>query len=199
MKRLTLLASLFVVAVAFSTPAMAFNVVNASWTEVCVFSTTCSVTVTDYAPTILGSGRLQTRIYQGQPGSAGAGKYVYEYRVDLTQVAGITYPPSVDYVAIYNTGSLLNFDYNFDGNSSDQVYNVTSGGLGSKAVTSAFLSSGYSYFQLNPAVYAGSYPGGGESSFFFGFASNYAPTLRTIWVHTDSGWVSVTGYAPNAP
>jgi len=199
MKRLTLFVSLLLVAVAFSTPAMAYNLVNSSWTEVCVFSTTCSVTVTDYSSTVLGSGKLQSRIYTGQPGSTGAGKYVYEYRVDLTQVAGITYPPSVDYVAIYNAGSLLQFDYNFDGNATDQVYVITSGGVGTKGLGSAYLSGGWSYFWINPPVYAGSYPGNGESSYFFGFASNYPPVLRTIYVHTDSGWVGVTGYAPNAP
>ena len=199
MKRLTLFVSLLLAVVAFATPAMAYNLVNSSWTQVCVFSTTCSVTVTDYPPTTLRSGKLQTRIYHGQPGSTGAGKYVYEYRVDLTQVAGVTYPPSVDYVAIYNAGPLLQFNYNFDATATDQVYVVTSGGLGTKGLASAYLSGGWSYFYINPAVYAGSYPGGGESSYFFGFASDYAPTLRTIWVHTDTGWVSVTGYAPNVP
>src|ERR1041385_3774360 len=168
MKRLALLMSLLIVV---SVPAFGYNLVNSSWTEVCVFSTTCSVTVTDYSPTILGSGKLQTRIYQGQPGSTGAGKYVYEYRVDLTQVAGVTYPPSVDSVAIWNTSTPLQFDYNFDGNATDQVYVITSGGLGTKGLVSSYLSGGWSYFNLNP-VYAGSYPGGGESSYFFGFASN---------------------------
>ena len=196
MKRLVFIVSLLAFA---SFPAFGYNLVNASWTEVCVFSTTCSVTVTDYSPTILGSGKLQTRIYQGQPGSTGAGKYVYEYRIDLTQVAGITSIPYADQVAIYNTGTPLMFDYNFNGVATDQVYNITSGGLGTKGLSAAFLSGGWTYLNMSSPVYGGSFPGDGESSYFFGFASNYAPTLRTIWVHTDSGWVSVTGYAPNAP
>ena len=61
-----------------------------------------------------------------------------------------------------------------------------------------FLSGGYSYWVLNP-VAGGSYPGGGESSYFFGVVSDYPPTLRTVWVHTDTGWVSMTGYAPQYP
>jgi hypothetical protein len=198
MKRLSLFVSLFIFTLA-AVPAMAYNLVNSSWTEVCVFSTTCSVTVTDHTSPVLGSGFLQSRIYQGQPGSTGAGKYVYEYRVDLRQVAGVTYPPYVDYVAIYNAGSLLQFDYNFDSNATDQVYVITSGGMGTKGLASSFLLSGWSYFYINPPVYAGSYPGGGESSYFFGFASNYPPVLRNISVHTDTGWVTVTGYAPNVP
>lgn len=197
MKRLSLV-SLFIVSLA-AVPAMAYNVANSSWTEVCVFSTTCSITVTDYSSPVLGNGFLQSRIYQGQPGSTGAGKYVYEYRVDLRQVVGSTYPPSVDYVAIYNAGPLLQFDYNFDANATDQVFVITSGGTGTKGLSSAFLVSPWSYFQFSSPIYAGSYPGGGESSYFFGFASNYPPTLRNISVHTDSGWVTVTGYAPNVP
>ncbi|HEY4642989.1 MAG TPA: hypothetical protein VIG78_06095 [Gemmatimonadaceae bacterium] len=196
MKRLALLVSLLAIA---SVPAFGYNLVNSSWTQVCVFSTTCSVTVTDYSPTILGSGKLQTRIYQGQPGSTGAGKYVYEYRIDLTQVAGLTSIPYVDEIAIYNTSTPLMFNYNFDAVSTDQVYVITSGGLGTKGLSSSFLSGGYSYFVTSSPIYGGNFPGDGETSYFFGFASNYPPTLRTIWVHTDTGWITVTGYAPNAP
>ena len=50
----------------------------------------------------------------------------------------------------------------------------------------------------NP-VGAGNYVGGGESSYFFGMVSDQAPVLRTVWVHLDSGWVSMTGYAPPTP
>jgi hypothetical protein len=35
----------------------------------------------------------------------------------------------------------------------------------------------------------------GESSYFFGLVSDQAPVLRTVWVHLDSGWVSMNVYA----
>jgi hypothetical protein len=79
------------------------------------------------------------------------------------------------------------------------VFNVASGGSGTKPVTAAFLSSGWSYFVLNSPVGAGSYQGGGESRYFFGLVSDQAPVLRTVWVHLDSGWVSMQGYAPPLP
>ncbi|MDQ3281656.1 MAG: hypothetical protein M3Q69_09610 [Acidobacteriota bacterium] len=194
---------LFLLAAALAVPAMALNVVNTSAPQInCVFTTTtpCTVSGTDYVSTFMGgAARLQSRIYQGAPGSTAAYKWVYQYRIDLTQVAGVTYPPSADQLAIYNFGPVLHYDYDFNGSSTDEVFNIASGGLGTKGVTSAYYSGSFLYFVLGSAVFAGSYPGGGESSYFFGVVSDYAPVLRTVWVHTDSGWVSMTGYAPQYP
>jgi hypothetical protein len=204
MVRLSLRIALFsLVILTLSAPAFAYNVVNTTWTVQCLFSPSCSVTVTDYGayfsvPGGSGNGHLQSRIYQGQPGTVGAGKWVYEYRIDMTQVAGLTYIPYADELAIYNWGTLRQYDFNSDGITTDQVFNKTSG-LGTRPVTSAFLSSGYSYFVLNSGVAAGNYVGGGESSYFFGMVSDQAPVLRQVWVHLDSGWVSMTGYAPPTP
>ncbi len=194
--------SFLVLAAALAAPAMALNVVNASAPQYnCIFTTAtpCTITVTDYVASFMGgSAKLQSRIFQGQAGSTAAGKWCYEYRIDLTQVVGITYVPWATELAIYNFGPVRQYDYNFDGNATDDVFNVSSGGTGTKPVTSAFVSGGFPYWALN-TVYGGSYPGGGESSYFFGVVSDYPPTLRTVWVDTDSGWVSMTGYAPQYP
>ena len=192
------------VTLALAAPMLAYDVVNTSWTVQCLFSPSCSVTVTDYVSEFAisggsGNGRLQSRIFQGQAGSTAAGKWIYEYRINLAPVAGITYTPYVDQLAIHSWGAVLTYDYNSNGIVTDDVFNITSGGVGTKPVTSAFLAAPWTYFVLNNPVYAGSYPGGGESSYFFGLLSNQAPVLRTMWVHTDSGWVSVTGYAPPLP
>jgi hypothetical protein len=186
------------VTLALAAPVFAYNVVNTSWTVNCLFSTSCSVGVTDYVSEFAisgasGNGRLQSRIFQGQAGSTAAGKWVYEYRINLGSVHGILYPPYVDYIAIDSWGALRAYDYNGDANATDEVFNVTSGGVGTKAVTSSFLWSPWTYFVLSSPVYVG------ESSYFFGLVSDRAPVLRQIWVHTDSGWVSVTGYAPPLP
>jgi hypothetical protein len=201
MSRAIRIALFSIVMFALAAPSFAYDVVNTSWTVQCLFSPTCIVTVTDYGSDFAvsggsGNGRLQSRIYQGKPGSAAAGKWIYEYRINLTQVAGILYVPYADQLAIANWGTPLTYDYNGNGIVTDDVFNITVGGIGSKAVTSTYLSGVWTYFNLSSPVYAGSYPGGGESSYFFGLLSNEAPVLRTIWVHTDSGWVAVTGYAP---
>jgi hypothetical protein len=198
MSRVSLRIALFsILALAMSAPAFAaYNVVNTSWTVNCIFSPTCSVTVTDYVASFAvsggsGNGQLQSRIFQSQDG-----RWVYEYRIIMTGVGGLTYPPYADQLAIYQWGTLQQYDFNSDGVATDQVFNVTSGGLGTKAVTTATLAGGWSYFNLSNPVYAGNYPGGGESSYFFGMVSTQAPALRTVWVHLDSGWVSMIGYAP---
>ncbi len=200
MSRTSLRIALFsLIALAMTAPAFAYNVVNTSWTVNCIFSPTCSVTVNDYVAEFAvsggsGNGRLQSRIFQSQDG-----RWVYEYRINLTQVGGLTYIPYANQLAIYQWGPLHPYDFNSDGIATDQVFNVTSGGLGTKAVTTAFLSGSWSYFNLSNPVYAGSSPGNGESSYFFGMVSTQAPVLRTVWVHLDSGWVAMQGYAPPLP
>ncbi|HYC90792.1 MAG TPA: hypothetical protein VEO54_16360 [Thermoanaerobaculia bacterium] len=192
------------VALALAAPAFAFNVVNTSWTVQCLFSTTCSVSVTDHVSEFpvsggSGNGRLQSRVFQGQAGTTGAGKWVYEYRINLGPVAGLTYMPYADYLAVDRWGAIRQYDYNGDGIATDEVFNITSGGIGTKAVTASWLTAPWTYFQLSNPVYSGSYPGGGESSYFFGLVSDRAPVLRSMWVHLDSGWVLVEGYAPPLP
>jgi hypothetical protein len=200
MPRLSLRLVLFVlVALSFTAPVFAYNVVNTSSSVSCLFSTTCSVVVTDYSSPVLGNGFLQSRIHQGQPGSTAAGKWVYRYRVDVRQVVGITYLPYVDQVAIPNLGPVRQYDYNFDSVATDQVFVITSGAVGTKGLASAYVFFAWSYFNFSSPIYSGSYPGGGESSYFFGFVSDAPPVLRNISVHTDSGWVTVTGYAPSTP
>jgi hypothetical protein len=192
------------VTLALAAPLFAYDVVNTSWTVQCLFSPSCSVTVTDYGSDFAisggsGNGRLQSRIFQGQAGSTAAGKWIYEYRINLTPVGGIVNVPYVDQMAIQTFGTVLTYDYNGNGIVTDDVFNITSGGVGTKAVTTAYLSLPWTYFVLNNRVYAGNYPGGGESSYFFGLLSDQAPVLRAVWIHTDSGWISVTGYAPPLP
>ncbi|HEX7809777.1 MAG TPA: hypothetical protein VF608_13665 [Thermoanaerobaculia bacterium] len=204
MTRLIRRLALSLAVLALTTPMFAYDVVNTSSSVTCLFSTTCSVSSTDHIASFAvsgasGSGQLQSRITQGQPGSVTAGKWIYQYRINLTAVAGITYIPYVDQLAIGDWGAVLTYDYDANGIVTDDVYNITSGALGTKPVTSAFLSTPWTYFILNNPVYAGSYPGGGESSYFFGLLSDRAPVLRSMWIHTDSGWISVTGYAPPVP
>ncbi|MGZ5432334.1 MAG: hypothetical protein ACXW5U_19155 [Thermoanaerobaculia bacterium] len=69
---------------------------------------------------------------------------------------------------------MLSYDYNFDFVATDQVFVVTAGGIGS-------------------------FPGDGESSYFFGLVSSYPPVTKTGWVYTDAGWVTVNVYAPQVP
>ena len=203
MSRSIRLILLSLVTFALSAPAFAYNVVNTSWTFQCLFSSTCSVSVTDYVYEFpvsggSGNGRLQSRVFQGQAGTTGANKWVYEYRINLGPVGGLTYPPSADMLAIERWGAIRQYDFNGDSVATDEVFNIT-GGTGTKPVTAAWFADPWNFFQLSNPVYAGNYPGGGESSYFFGLVSDRAPVLRYMWVHLDSGWVLVQGYAPPLP
>jgi hypothetical protein len=187
------------IALAVTAPALAYNLVNAdAMTLGCIFNPTpCSAPVTDNVayfsvPGGTGQGRLQSRIFQTWDG-----RWVYQYRVNMTYVGGITYVPWADQFAIANVGTLRRYDFNVDGVATDEVYNITSGSIGSQPVSSAFLSGSWSYFNIISRVYGGFSPGGGESSYFFGLVSDRAPVLRTVWVHLDTGWVSMQGYAPS--
>lgn len=180
--------------------AFALNVVNtSSSTLITNFSTTGSVTVTDMSSPILTNGFLQSRIFQAQPGSPAAGKWVYEYRVSLNNVVGITYIPYV-YAMQWDFGSFVStLDYNGDGIHADHLFVITSGAIGNVGVSSASVSPSGTRVNFGSGVYGGSYPGGGQSSYFFGLVSPYAPKVGTVTIYKDSGTEVVNAYVPNHP
>ena len=203
MSRLSLGIAFSVLVLGLAAPAHGLNVVSTDWHVNCVFSTTCSVYVTDYGYDFAvsgasGNGRLQSRIFQGQPGSTAAGKYVYQYRLIMTNAVGILYTPYVDQMAISSFGPVRQYDYNFDSVATDHVWWSTSS-IGTKGISSSTVFFGWTYFTFSSPIYSGSFPGDGESSRFFGLVSDYPPVIRNISVRTDSGWVTVQGYAPQYP
>ena len=191
---------------ALAAPAFGgYNVVNTSSSVNCLFSTTCTVSPTDYVYDFAitggnGHAHLQSRIYQGQPGSVAAGKWVYRYRIDLEDVTATgSILPYADALAISGFGPLRQYDYNFDTVATDHVFNVTVGGPGTKAVTSSYTLFGWTYFNYADPVYAGTSPGTGQMSYSFGVVSDYFPILRELRIHTSTGWLTVWGYAPSYP
>ena len=200
MTRSLRIASLLVLTLGLSLPAMAYTIVSTSAPSInCVFSTTCSVSVTDMVSTMSNGGKIQSRIFQGQPGSPAAGKYVYEYRINMSDAVGVLSIPWANALWIYDWGPVLSYDYNFDSVWTDQVFVVTSGGIGTKSPTSAGNVGAWINFQFSNAVFGGSFPGDGESSYFFGLVSSYPPVTKTGWIYTDAGWVTVNVYAPQVP
>lgn len=184
-------------------PAFGYNVVNTSSSVGCLFSPSCTNFPTDHNYDFAvagGSGlaRLQSRYYQGQPGSVAAGKWVYRYRITLENVTATgSLLPYADALGISNFGLPRQYDYNFDTIATDHVFNVTVGGAGSKGVTSSWALFGITYFFYENFVFAGTSPGTGESSYFMGVVSDDPPVLRQLSVRTNGGWVSVWGYAPS--
>jgi len=140
-----------------------------------------------------GEARLQSRTTVGQPGAPAAGKYMYAYRLNLTNVMGIVNIPCVSSLTL-NFGPVTStLDYNGDGDA-DQVFVVTSGGLGSVAPTSAVRTGNSITFSFASQICAGGSPGTGESSYFFGLTSPNSPKYVTATVQDSAG----PTYSPQA-
>jgi len=165
-----------------------------------VFSPTGVVTVTDKSAPIWGGGFLQSRYYRALPGSPAAGKYVYEYRVDLRNSVGITAIGAITSLRINfgpNVGSL---DFNGD-NRPDDVFVVTSGGLGNVGLASAVRAgAGIIFTFAGGGVAQGGSPGHGDSSYFFGVVSTHPKRNVTVTATNTLGPpLSLGAWAPWHP
>lgn len=168
----------------------------------CKFDTDCTITVDDTAAhfTLAGTAGdafLQSRTFPpGEAGTAAAGLQAYEYRVDLTQLAGLLALPCVSQLSL-DFGPVAAADYDGNGNT-DQVYVVTSGGLGTIGLASAEQTGDRITFTFSSAVCSGSAPGNGDTSFFFGLASTQPPRHVTAEAvpTLGSGPLSLDARAP---
>lgn len=161
----------------------------------CVFNTSCSVTVNDHSAPLWGAGFLQSRTYQGAPGSPAAGMWAYVYRIDLTRVTtgGSVTELAIDFGPVVNT-----LDFNGDGSTGEQVWVTTEGGLGSVAPVSAEQTGRVITFRFtNPPVSGGSANGGGQTTYFFGLVSRAAPAQVNATLATSAGAMTLEARAPN--
>jgi hypothetical protein len=164
----------------------------------CVFNPTCKVTVQDLTAPIWTTGFLQSRNYQGAPGAPAAGRWVYEYRIDLRNVVGITAIPFITSLTV-NIGPIEQFDFNGDGKK-DDVFVVTKGGIGNIGLLSAIRSGNKITFNFKPPVAGGSSPGKGDSTFFFGVVSKYPRHNVTATAPNNLGApLMLKAWAPNHP
>lgn len=175
-----ILALLSTLALALPLAAAPLEIVDVSAPAInCIFDSDCTITVNDTTapislPAASGEGFLQSRTAPpGEPGTVGQGFVPYEYRIDLRQVVGVLALPCITQLVV-ELGALQPLDYDGDGHAED-VYVVTGGGLGSVGLASADQVGDQITFRFDPAVCAGSHPGGGESTFFFGLAGTGPP------------------------
>jgi hypothetical protein len=180
--------------------AIAYRIVNVNAPSVnYVFNHTGKVTVTDKTSPVLVSGFLQSRTYRSELTSPAHGRYVYEYRVDLTNVVGILAPQWVSALSV-DIGPVTTLDFNRDGHASEEVFVITSGGLGVVGLSSAVqVAANPLRFNFSRQIFSGASPGRGESSYFFGIVSPYPPRTIAAQVVTSSGTQTVSVYAPSHP
>jgi hypothetical protein len=164
----------------------------------CVFNPACKVTVQDLSSPIWTKGFLQSRNYKAAAGAPAAGFWVYEYRIDLRDVVGITSIPSISRLTV-NFGPNARFDFNGNG-VKDDVFVVTKGGLGNVDVLSAVRSGPNITFTFKGAVGGGAAPGKGDSTFFFGLVSKFPRHDVTASADNSVGPpLMLTAWAPNHP
>jgi hypothetical protein len=179
--------------------AIALRIVNVNAPSVnYVFNHTGTVTVTDKTSPVLVDGFVQSRIYRSEATSPAHGLYVYEYRIDLTNVLSITAPQWVSALNVdFGPATTLDFDRN--GRAAEEVFIITSGGLGSVGPSSATQSPSGTYFNFSSRIYSGASRGRGQSSYFFGLVSAYPPRVINARVTTQAGLQTVSVYAPAHP
>jgi hypothetical protein len=161
----------------------------------CVFNTACTVGVSDtkvnFPLNAGGSGIFHSRTFKGADGSPAAGLFAYEYRLDLSTAAGDTAPGCVDWISVRFGPVVSTLDFTAD-KRPDQVFVITSGGMGSIGLASAVQTGSTIKFKFKTPVCAGSSPGKGDSSFFWGLVSKKPANNVSATIHETTGitrWV----------
>jgi spore coat protein U-like protein len=153
--------------------AAALTVVNVSAPQVnCVFNAGCKVTVSDSTGNLNftqygDKAILQSRTYQGQAGTPGAGTTAYEYRVVLDKAAFTECLAGL----VLDFGPVKALPYPV--NQTGHVFVTTQGGIGTVGIKDveqdgSVLTVTFSKF-LCP----------GDSTYFFGLAATGAPQNGT--------------------
>lgn len=175
----------------FGAQAATLKIVNVGAPAInCVFNATCSVSVKDTKDNVAlsagGTGVLQSRTFKGVDGSPAAGLFAYEYRLDLRNAVGVTALSCVDWMTVSFGPVVSTLDFNRD-KKPDQVFVVTAGGLGTIGLTSAVQTGSTIKFKFKSPVCAGSSPGKGDSSFFWGLVSKKPAKSVTATLHEIGG------------
>src|SRR3979409_855484 len=129
----------------------------------CVFGPLCIITVSDSTAAIplnytAGNPFLQSRTFIGAPGTLGAGRTGYQYRVDLRSAAG-----AADCLMglVVNFGPITKLPYR-PGTLAD-AYVVVQGGLGTVGIKSAEQDGSVITFEFNQPMCLGTSARRGQS------------------------------------
>src|ERR1043165_4142698 len=158
----------------------------------CVFTTAspCTIGVSDTSADVPmsagGTGRLQSRTFKGLAGSHADGMFAYEYRLNLTNAVGAVNLACIDWISI-SFGPVVNtLDYD-DDRKPDQIFVVTSGGLGTIGLASAGQTADTIKFKFSKPVCEGGASGKGDSSLFWGLGSKSPAKEVTAMLHETGG------------
>lgn len=178
--------------------AASLSIVNVRAPLHCLFSVNCpSLTPTgtvDSAETITvpsqvwsGAAHLITRTFQANLNPLTAERTFYEYRLDLSQAVTVADSACITDLSVH-FGAATQVQYNGTG-PLDDVYVIIQPNVGTIGLLSADETKGVITFTFSAPICAGTTPGTGESSRFFGLASTLPP--RAV-----SATVDVAGLGP---
>lgn len=164
----------------------------------CLFAASCKVTVTDTLgsyppkPGYSGKPRLQSRTFVGKPGTAGAGKTAYLYRVDFSAAKPVADQNCAIDLKV-DIGPISKLPYN-NGAPAD-IFVVTSGGIGTVGLASADQTGNVVTFTFTASPLPVCPQ---QSSFFFGLAAEGKPHSVTAQsdLNFGGGTVNVAARAP---
>jgi hypothetical protein len=129
---------------------------------------------------------LQSRTFKGLAGSPADGMFAYEYRLNLANAVGAVNIACIDWMSI-SFGPVVNtLDYDSD-RKPDQIFVVTSGGLGTIGLASAVQTADTIKFKFSKPVCEGGAPEKGDSSFFWGLVSKSPAKEVTAILHETGG------------
>lgn len=156
----------------------------------CVFNSVCTISVSDTNDNIPmstgGTGVLQSRTFKGVAGSPAAGLFGYEYRIDLRKAVGVTALSCIDWMTLGFGPVVSTLDYGAS-TKPDQVFVITSGGMGTIGIASAVQTGNNIKFKFTSPICEGSASGKGDSSFFWGLVSKQPPKSATVTLHEIGG------------
>ena len=165
--------------------AAPLTIVNVSAPAInCVFNPLCTVTPTDTSGMFTlsgdsGTAQLHSRTYLSASNAPAAGKWIYDYRVDLTQMSS-TGSSSTSCVSklILDFGPVTKLSYVQSGTFAD-VFVITHGGHVTIGLSSAVQSGNSITFTFStpvcPGIHTPTMASSGQSSFVFGLAAATAP------------------------
>ena len=185
-----ILLTLFVCLTPLAVNAAPLKIVNVAAPAInCVFSTSCSVRVKDTKGEVElstgGEGLLRTRTFKGASGSPAERLFAYEYRLDLTDASGAK-PSCIDWISL-SFGPVVN-SLNFGGDARpDQVFVITTGGIGSIGLASATQTRDTIRFKFSSPVCSGTPGAKGASTYFWGVVSGQPPKNITAVLHETGG------------
>jgi hypothetical protein len=160
------------------------KIVNVNFPAIhCLFNTNCTITVADVSSpfTVTNAattGFLQSRTYKGLPGTPESGLNGYMYRIGLNNLPGngTNHSVTIDSLQL-SFNPVSSFTYN--GQTNNQLWIATVGGLGSIAPGSALQMGSRVTIRFNPPLVISGGSRQELSTYFFGMISPLAPTNST--------------------